>query len=73
MKKPNFWLYLAGEAAFTAVALVAGWLGIKYDNPAAFYLAGAYTVFLSNLSYEYMSAKMAYWRTMRDQEVQHEG
>ena len=70
MKKPNFWLYLAGELAFGALMVIGGWLGVKYDNAGAFFITGAASVFMSNVSYEYQMKKLEFWRTVRDQEVQ---
>lgn len=70
MKKPNFWLYLAGEAGLAVLIVICVWLGVEHDNAALFFVAGAGSVYYSNLSFLYETAKMEYWRTVRDQEVQ---
>lgn len=59
-EKPNFWLYLAGDVAFSAVVVLAAWLGFKYDSAAAYFIAGAFSVFGSNMTYEYHQRKREY-------------
>lgn len=69
-QKPNFWLYLAGDLTLCAACVLFGWLGLKYDNAAAFFIVGAFSVMASNVTYEYQQRKIDYWRYLR--EVQHD-
>lgn len=69
MKKPNFWIYLAGGLALCAACVLFGWLGLKYDNAGAFFIVGAFSVMASDVMYEYQQRLRDYWRYLR--EVQH--
>lgn len=43
-----------------------GWLGFKYDSAVAFFLAGALSVFASNLDYQYHVRLSEYHRYLRE-------
>lgn len=70
--KPNFWLYLAGDLAYCFVALLAAWLGLKYDSAALFFIAGAFSVFGSNLNYDYHQRLREYNRWCLEKQKQEE-
>lgn len=66
IKRPNFWFYLAGDLAFGCLAALAAWLGLKYDSAAGFFLAGAASVWVSNLDCEYHHRLHEYNRYLRE-------
>ena len=66
IRKPNFWLFLAGDLAYTAGCVLFAWLALKYDYAGLFFLAGAFSVMGANVTYEYNHRLIEYQRYLRE-------
>lgn len=66
IRKPKFWVYLAGYLALCAACVLFGWLGLKYDNEGAFFIVGAFSVMASDVMYEYQQRLRDYQRYLRE-------
>lgn len=62
MKKPNFWLYLLGQVALFAGLALCVALAFWSDEPAPYFLAGAFSVWVTNLDNDYYQRLRDYYK-----------
>lgn len=70
MKKPRFWLYWVGFIALIILCFLSYYFGLVLDASSLYLLSGVFLIEACHVHYDLMNSKMAYWRSVRDQEVQ---
>lgn len=66
MKKPNYWLYLAGDVGLLGLCVLVYYLGLKFDNSGVCFLAGCLYIMSFDILHEYQQRLRDYWRYLRE-------